>query len=86
MANLKYKDIQKMSKKDRERKLKDLKMELIKSKATASKTGSSKGKEIRKIIARILTFNTSENNKFSEPKKQKSDKVFDNKTKVLNKK
>ena len=32
-------------------------MELIKSKANASKGGSSKIKEIRKIIARIHTFN-----------------------------
>ena len=57
MATLKSKDIQKMSKKDREKKLKELKLELVKSKANASKGGSSKIKEIKKIIARILTLN-----------------------------
>ncbi|MFH1787629.1 MAG: hypothetical protein ABH811_02465 [archaeon] len=49
---MKSKDIQKLSKADREKKLKDLKMELIKS-----KPGSSKTKQIRKMIARIHTFN-----------------------------
>jgi len=38
-----------------------LKMELIKSKTAASKTGSTKTKQIKKIIARLHTFNTSEN-------------------------
>lgn len=56
MPTLKFKDIQKMSKEEREKKLKELKMELIKSKASASK-GSSKTKEIKKIIARIFTLN-----------------------------
>ncbi len=59
MASLKTKDIKNMSKGDREKKLKELKLELIKSKVGASKTGSSKIKEIKKIIARILTFNNS---------------------------
>ena len=51
------KEIKKMAFQEREKKLKDLKLELIKSKANASKTGSKKTKEIKKIIARILTFN-----------------------------
>ena len=59
MASLKSKDIENMSKGDREKKLKELRLELIKSKVGASKTGSSKIKEIKKIIARILTFNKS---------------------------
>ena len=54
---LKTKDIENMNKEDREKKLKELKLELIKSKVGASKTGSSKIKEIKKIIARILTLN-----------------------------
>jgi ribosomal protein L29 len=57
MSTLKAKDIQKMSKDEKEKKLKELKLELIKSKVNASKTGSSKIKEIKKIIARILTLN-----------------------------
>ncbi len=56
MANLKGKDIKEMGKEGREKKLKELKMELIKSKANSQK-GSSRSKEIRKIIARILTLN-----------------------------
>jgi len=57
MANLKYKEIQKMSKEEIEKKLKELKIELIKTKANASKSGSSKAREIRKMIARIITIN-----------------------------
>ncbi len=57
MATLKTKNIQRMSKEEREKKIKELKLELIKSKVSASKTGSSKIREIKKIIARILTLN-----------------------------
>ena len=56
---MKYKEITKMGKEDREKKFKDLKIELVKSKARTSKTGSSSTREIKKAIARILTFNTS---------------------------
>lgn len=63
MATLKIKEIANMSKSDKDKKLKELELELVKSKVSASKTGSSKAKEIRKIIARIKTFNTSENKK-----------------------
>ena len=64
MASIKIEEIKKMGKNERDKKLDELKMELIKSKAGASKTGSSKSREIRKIIARIHTFNTSENKKW----------------------
>ena len=50
MATLKSKNIRKMGKNDREKKLKELRMELVKS----SVKGNSKMKEIKKIIARIL--------------------------------
>jgi ribosomal protein L29 len=56
---MKYKEIQKLGNKDREKKLKDLKMELVKE--GVSKQGGNKSKKIRKIIARIHTLNTSEN-------------------------
>lgn len=54
------KDVKNMSKEERDKKLNELKVELIKSKATSSKasTGSSKIKEIKKIIARINSLNT----------------------------
>jgi ribosomal protein L29 len=52
--NLKAKDIQRMNKEEKEKKLKELRLELIKSKGASQKT---KIKEIKKIIARILTLN-----------------------------
>lgn len=59
MAILKIKDIRKMSKNDLEKKLKELKLELIKAKTNASKSGSIKTKEIKKTVARILTIDKS---------------------------
>jgi len=61
MARLKSKDIQKMGKEERMKKIEELKFELIKAKTHASKTGTSKAKEIKKTIARILTLNNTEN-------------------------
>jgi len=58
---MKFKEIIKLNEKDREKKLKELKLELVKSKVNVSKTGSAKVKAIKKIIARILTLNNLEN-------------------------
>jgi len=55
---MKYKEIKKLSENDRKKKLKDLKMELVKE--GVSKQGGNKSKQIKKIIARILTFNNAE--------------------------
>ena len=55
MTVLKSKDIVKMPAKEREEKLKELKMELIKN--ITSKKTKVQTKEIKKAIARILTFN-----------------------------
>ncbi len=49
-----------MGKEEREKKLKELRLELVKAKVNATKTGNSKASQIRKIIARILTFNSAE--------------------------
>ena len=57
MATLKTTDISKMSEKEREEKLNELKMELIKSKVSANKTGKVNVNELKKAIARLLTFN-----------------------------
>jgi len=57
---MKKKDIKNMNKEDREKKIEELKLELIKSKANPAKSGGSKVKEIKKFIARILTINTDE--------------------------
>ncbi|MBU0894344.1 MAG: 50S ribosomal protein L29 [Nanoarchaeota archaeon] len=54
---MKTKELKEMTMENRKQKLKELKLELLKSKANASKSGNSKTKEIKKIIARILTLN-----------------------------
>jgi len=60
MATMKFKDIQRMSKEERRKKIEELKFELVKARASAAKSGPSKAKEIKKIIARILTLNNLE--------------------------
>ena len=60
MALLKSKEIAKMVKSEKEKKLKELKLELVKTRTNVAKTGSSKSKEIRRMIARIMTFNKSD--------------------------
>jgi len=57
MAILKSKDIAKMSEKEINEKIKDLKIELIKEKINLNKGGKTKVKEIKKTIARLMTFN-----------------------------
>jgi ribosomal protein L29 len=60
MTTLKFKDIKRMNKEGRMKKMEELKFELVKAKASAAKSGTSKAKEIKKIIARILTLNNLE--------------------------
>jgi len=55
MAVLKNKEIIKMSKEEKGKKLEELRMELIKKNVQAQKSGKIKAKEIKKAIARILT-------------------------------
>jgi len=61
MSKLKTKDIQKMGKEEKMKKIEELKFELIKARTHASKTGTSKAKTIKRTIARILTLNNMEN-------------------------
>lgn len=61
-----FKEIKKMKKDERANKMKELKLELIKSKINSAKTGSSKTKQIKKMIARILTINNLENRKLNK--------------------
>jgi ribosomal protein L29 len=56
MAKIKFKDARNLSKAEKERKLKELRLELIKSQTKQSKTGSSKSKQIKRTIARLLTI------------------------------
>jgi len=53
---MKIKDLKRMNKEEREGKLQELKMELIKSQV-ASQNSGAKAKEIKKMIARIFTLN-----------------------------
>jgi ribosomal protein L29 len=57
MVTLKGKDIKKMNTKEIESKLKEMKFELLKARAGATKGGTSKVREVKKIIARLYTFN-----------------------------
>lgn len=69
MTRLKAKDIKKMNKEEKMKKIEELKFELVKSKGNAQK-GSSRAKEIKKTVARILTLNNEENKiKVGEAKK-----------------
>ncbi len=56
----KSKDLKNLNKSDRDKKMKELKIELMKAKSSAQKTGSSKIREIKKTIARILTIESKE--------------------------
>ena len=56
MAILKAKEVSKMSRKDRDDKLKELRMELVRANVTANKT-NAKTKEIKRAISRLITFN-----------------------------
>ena len=59
MAILRAKDIEKMDQKTRKEKLKDLKMELVKANVAANRT-NAKTKEIKRAIARLITFTGKE--------------------------
>ncbi len=54
---MKSKEFKNMNAEEREHKIKELKLELVKSKVNASKGGSSKIKNIKRTIAQILTLN-----------------------------
>lgn len=70
MATLHIKDLKNMDAGDKEKKMKELKIELIKSQSGNSKTGN-KAKEIKKIIARILTLKSEEDKSSKKVEKNK---------------
>jgi ribosomal protein L29 len=55
MAILKAKDIKNMKEDEKKKRIKELKFELVKSRAKATQGGSNKTKEIKRTIARLLT-------------------------------
>ena len=63
MAILRSKEIAKMTDKEKENKLKELRLELVKANVSANKTGKIKINEIKKTIAKILTFKAEKSSK-----------------------
>ena len=63
---MKFKEISKMTNEERKSKFKEIKLELMKSRVSAAKTGSSKTREARKVIARMFTFDKSTKNGLSK--------------------
>ncbi|MEK6925670.1 MAG: 50S ribosomal protein L29 [Nanoarchaeota archaeon] len=59
MSKLKTSEIRKMGSGERHKRISEMKMELIKARANASKSGNAKIREAKKVIARILTINKS---------------------------
>jgi len=59
MAVLRRKEIKNMSDKEKNEKLKELRLELVKKYVPANKAGKIKTKEIKKAVARLLTQQTS---------------------------
>ena len=57
MAILRVKEINAMTKQEKEKKIQELRFELIKSRASASKGGNAKIKMIKRTIAQIITLN-----------------------------
>lgn len=58
MAILKAKDARKMSKKDLDQKISELRFEIVKGGVTANKT-NAKSKELRRTLARCITISKS---------------------------
>ena len=56
--NKKYNEIKNLNKEQKEEKLKELKLELIKKNVTANRASKIKAKELKKAIARILASKT----------------------------
>jgi ribosomal protein L29 len=56
MTVLRKKEIKSMGEKEKEEKLKELRLELAKRYAPSNKSGKIKAKEIKKAIARLLTI------------------------------
>ena len=55
----KFKELSKLSKKDINDKIKEIKLEMIKAKITSNKGGKAKIKEIKKTLAQLNMLNKS---------------------------
>jgi len=56
---VKFKELSKLQKKDIDKKLDELRLDLVKARVTASKGGKVKIKEIKQTIARLLMLRKS---------------------------
>jgi ribosomal protein L29 len=56
---MKNKEIKNLGKVELEKKLKELKMELVKAEVSKAKAGTSKIKQIKRMIAQIITLEHS---------------------------
>jgi ribosomal protein L29 len=70
MAIIKAKDAAKMTQNERNEKLKELKTELIKARLSNKKTTKLNAREIKRTIARLLTFNNANKEKIEVVKKE----------------
>jgi len=69
MAKIKATEIKKMTSEDRKKKLDELRIEMVKARVSAAKAGNSKVREIKRLIARILTLEKNQSqNKSGEGK------------------
>ena len=57
MARLKFKEIKEMTAETKEKKIMELKIELMKAISNSANTNNSRAKEIKKTIARLKTKN-----------------------------
>lgn len=58
---VKFKELSKLSQKERNNKLNELKLDLIKARVTASKGGKTKIREMKKTIAKLNMLGKSKN-------------------------
>ncbi len=63
MAIITSKDASKLTSTERSAKIRELRMELIKSRVKNQAKGKSNPREIKRTIARLLTFNNQKSNK-----------------------
>jgi len=80
MAILKSKDIAKMTNENRNEKIKELGVELLKARLANKKTTKLNAREIKKTIARLHTFNNMNKEKKEEKKQEKKVEVKEVKT------
>ena len=79
MAILKAKEAAKLNMNEIQNKLKDLRIELIKAQAANKKGGKTSIREVRKTIARLLTFETKINKTQPKTETKKTETKIKNK-------